>query len=213
MWDLSPRIIEGTNVRLEPLAQDHINDLCECLLGETDGWFATRYGLNSPEVLSAAIENRIKANDDCKSMSFVSRDKISGMVAGLSHFMRIDEQNRQLEIGGTQIGRRFRRTHVNTENKLLMLRDAFERLGTVRVYFKVDPENYVSQNGVLRVGAKFEGELRKDAVLPNGTARNYLIYSIIDSEWGEVKALLERLLNSHAALSAHEQVKPSFSST
>ena len=117
VWDLTPRTIEGKTVRLEPLTAGHIEELCECLLGEPDGWFSRMYGINSPEVLRSAIENRLKSVGDRKCMSFVSRDKISGRVAGISHFMRIDERNRQLEIGGTQIGRLFRRTHVNTENK------------------------------------------------------------------------------------------------
>ena len=195
IWDLTPRVIDGKNVRLEPLSSDHIADLCECLLGEPDGWFCRMYGISSPEVLRRAIENRLSANSERKSVSFVSRDKISGKVAGLSHFMRIDERNRQLEIGGTQIGRHFRKTHVNTENKFLMLEDAFERLKAVRVFFKVDSENTKSQQGVLRIGAKFEGELRNDEILPDGRVRNYRIYSIVDSEWSDVKIQLQELMD------------------
>lgn len=197
-WDLTSRIIEGNKIRLEPLSENHIVELCECLLGEPDGWFSRMYGINSTQVLSGALANRLKANGDRKSVSFVSRDKSSGKVAGISHFMRIDEPNRQLEIGGTQVGRHFRKTHVNTENKFLMLREAFERLCAVRVFFKVDTENIISQQGVLRIGAKLEGEFRNDAILPDGRVRNYLIYSIVDSEWGGVKARLQSLMDRTA---------------
>lgn len=205
MMDLSPRPLDGTNVRLEPLSAAHIDELCECLLGEPDGWFARMYGVNSHEVLRQAITHRLRLIDERKSMSFVSRDKASGFVAGLSHFMRIDEKNRQLEIGGTQVGRRFRRSHVNTENKYLMLKDAFERLHTVRVFFKVDAENLISQKGVLRIGATFEGEFRNDEILPDGSVRNYRIYSIIDSEWPRTKARLESLLRSYPPVTNFDQ--------
>jgi len=205
-WDLTSRIVEGNRIRLEPLSNNHIPELCECLLGEPDGWFSRMYGINSSEVLSGALENRLKANSDRKSVSFVSRDKASGKVAGISHFMRIDEPNRQLEIGGTQVGRYFRKTHVNTENKFLMLREVFERLCAVRVFFKIDPENIMSQQGILRIGAKLEGELRNDAILPDGRVRNYLIYSIVDSEWSGVKAQLQRLMDRTAPIQRPERL-------
>ena len=73
-----------------------------------------------------------------------------------------------------------------------MLRHAFERLGVVRVFFKIDTENFISQKAILRIGAKFEGEFRNDAILPDGRVRNYRIYSIIDSEWPGIKEALQR---------------------
>ena len=76
-----------------------------------------------------------------------------------------------------------------------MLREAFERLGAIRVFFKVDTENTISQQGVLRIGAKFEGEARNDEILPDGRVRNYQIYSIIDSEWNAVKERFQKLMN------------------
>jgi RimJ/RimL family protein N-acetyltransferase len=193
MWNLSPRTICGRKVQLEPLSENLYGELCDCLLNEPDGWFSRMFGFNKPESVSVMIKSWSEANQARRALSFVTRDLVTSKVAGLSHFMRIDERNRQLEIGGTQVGKLFRRSHVNTETKLLMLSEAFEVLGAIRVYFKVDSENEVSKRSTLRIGAKFEGSLRNDCILPDGSRRDYHIYSILDSEWPDIKAHLYKL--------------------
>lgn len=167
-WDLNPRITEGNRVRLEPLSDELFDSLCECLLGEPEGWFSRMYNFNTPESVKNMIVGWTKANQERRAMSFVARDLDTMKIAGVSQFMRIDERNKQLEVGGTMIGLRFRRTHVNNEMKYLMLSDAFERLQAIRVYFKVDKENLESQRALLRIGAKYEGTARNDTILPNG---------------------------------------------
>ncbi len=186
--------IIGKHVRLEKLVYEHIEGLCECLLGEPDGWFARMYNINSPEAVRAAIEKRLQSNDDKNSRSFVLVDQSREKVAGISHFMKIDSANRQLEIGGTQVGRYFRRTYVNTETKLLMLAEAFENMNCVRVYFKVDKENIVSQKAMERLGVHLEGCFRNDAIAPNGQTRSYFVYSVIDAEWPKMRDRLTGLL-------------------
>jgi len=187
-------VINGKNIRLEKLSSDHIEGLCECLLGEPDGWFARMYNINSPEVIRTSIENRLKSNDDGTSRSFVSIDLRSGKIAGISHLMKIDNTSRQLEIGGTQVGRHFRRTYVNTETKLLLLTEAFEKMNRVRVYFKVDTENLISQKAMQRLGVHLEGRFRNEWILPDGRVRSCFVYSIIDSEWSEFKTKLGRII-------------------
>jgi len=196
-WSLEPQIIEGKNIQLEPIAQSHFEPLCECLLNEPDGWFSKMFSFNTPEAIQRTIQGSLRANQERKGLAFVVRDLKSGRVAGFSNFMRVDERNRQLEIGFTQIGKAFRRTYVNTEKKFLMLRTAFEELKAVRVYLKTDSENIVSQNAVLRIGGKFEGILRNDCILPNGQLRDYRVYSILDTEWPEVKVKLLGLLEAY----------------
>ena len=188
-------IIKGKNIRLEKLSSDHIDALCDCLLGEPDGWFAQMYGINSPETLRSALQNRLKLNNEDTSRSFVTIELKSGKVAGLSHFMKIDNRNRQLEIGGTQVGRHFRRSAVNTETKLLMLTEAFEKMNFVRVYFKVDTENLISQKAMERIGTHREGCYRNEWILPDGRVRDCFIYSVIDSEWPLMKNRLIALLD------------------
>lgn len=198
-WNLHPKTIEGRSVRLEPLTPELFEPLCDCLLGEPDGWFSTMFGFNSRDSISILIQACIKANEDRKALTFVSRDLKTMKVAGVSNFMRIDERNRQLEIGSTQVGKAFRRSNVNTETKFLMLSEAFENLKAVRVYFKVDAGNMVSRNAILRIGAIFEGIARNDCILPSGEKRDFCIYSITDSEWPKVKENLVLLVERNSS--------------
>ena len=119
-------------------------------------------------------------------------DLRSEKIAGISHFMKVDNRDRQIEIGGTQVGRAFRKTYVNTETKFLLLAEAFEALKMLRVYFRVDIENYISQKAILRIGAKLEGTLRNEWILPDGRIRNVYVYSMIYQDWPELKKELEK---------------------
>jgi RimJ/RimL family protein N-acetyltransferase len=198
-WDLTPRTIKGQFIQLEPVTSLVHEELCECLLNEPNGWFSRTFNINTPEAIAKIIDGAKITNELRKSLSFITRDLKTGKVAGISHFMRIEERFKQLEIGGTQVGKAFRRTHVNTETKYLMLRDAFERLGAVRVFFKADVENSTSLKAIERIGAKLEGHLRNDYVRPtDGKVCDQKIFSIIDSDWPAVKASLEQLLKRNS---------------
>jgi RimJ/RimL family protein N-acetyltransferase len=110
----------------------------------------------------------------------------------------VDPKNRRVEIGWTWVGRPFRRTHVNTEAKYLMLRHAFETLECVRVEFKAHALNDASRRAMERIGARFEGTLRRHMVRENGEWRDTVYYSILDDEWPGVKARLEALIAREA---------------
>ena len=197
MWDLNFRFIEGQRIRLEPPSEHLVDGLCDALLGEENGWFATWWQVNSREKIAELIKISLSGYRNGRSLSFVVRDLISGKVAGISHFSNINERHRQLEIGGTQVGPAFRRSHINTEMKYLMLKDAFERLGTIRVYFKVSSKNYVSQNAVARLGIQYEGCLRDDCLYPDGRIGDYFIYGVTKKEWPTLKQRLELMTHRH----------------
>ena len=118
----------------------------------------------------------------------------SGRVAGATRYMDINPAHRSLEIGGTWYGLEFQHTVVNTECKYLLLRYAFETLGTVRVQFKADIRNERSWRAIERIGAKREGILRNHYILPDGVIRDSVFYSVIESEWPGVKERLEEKL-------------------
>jgi len=101
-----------------------------------------------------------------------------------------------LEIGGTWYAPAFQRTGVNTESKYLLLGHAFEDLGCLRVQFRTDVRNLRSQKAIERLGAASEGVLRDHMILPDGTVRSSVIYSILKDEWPAVKANLEVKLNA-----------------
>jgi RimJ/RimL family protein N-acetyltransferase len=100
-----------------------------------------------------------------------------------------------LEIGGTWYGLEFQRTVVNTECKYLLLQYAFETLDCIRVQLKTDSLNVRSQRAIERLGAKREGVLRNHMIKPDGKFRDSVYYSILDSEWPEVKQRLAEKLN------------------
>ena len=120
----------------------------------------------------------------------------SGRVAGATRYLNIAPAYHGLEIGGTWYGADFRRTMVNTECKYLLLQHAFETLGCIRVQFKTDLRNTRSQRAIERIGAKREGVLRNHMILPDGRYRDSVFYSILDSEWFEVKKKLEEMMAS-----------------
>jgi N-acetyltransferase len=107
--------------------------------------------------------------------------------------------DRGLEIGGTWYGLDFQRTAVNTECKYLLLKHAFEDLKCIRVQLKTDSLNERSQKAIERIGAKKEGVLRNHMILPDGRIRHSVFYSIIDTEWVDVKKRLESMLESKQA--------------
>ncbi len=100
-----------------------------------------------------------------------------------------------LEIGGTWYAPKFQRTGVNTECKYLLLKYAFETMSCIRVQFKADARNLVSLRAIERLGAQREGVLRNHYILPDGTYRDSVYFSIVEKEWPEVKLRLEQMLN------------------
>lgn len=115
----------------------------------------------------------------------------SGQVIGSTRYLEIHPLDLGLEIGGTWYAAAHQRTAVNTECKYLLLRHAFEALGCIRVQFKTDLRNERSQRALERIGAAWEGVLRNHMLLPDGTRRHSVYYSILDTEWPLVKKGLE----------------------
>jgi len=101
--------------------------------------------------------------------------------------MRLEPSNKSLEIGGTWVAPKWRKSFVNTEVKFLLLQYCFETLSAERVEFRVDGRNIESQRAVLRIGAKLEGRLRTRQLYPDGVARDGLLFSVIRPEWSNVK--------------------------
>ena len=118
----------------------------------------------------------------------------SGDVAGLTTYYEIDPANRSVAIGATWLARRFWRTAVNTEAKLLLLRRAFDTLGCARVVWHVDIANERSQVAVERIGGVREGVLRKHMIRRDGSWRDTVVFSMTDDEWPTARKTLEERL-------------------
>lgn len=127
--------------------------------------------------------------------AYTMRLKETGEVVGSSSFYDIREPHRGLEIGMTWIVAPWRGTYVNPSAKLLMLGHAFEAMGMLRVQLKCDSRNERSAAAMRKLGAQYEGRLRKHGVLPDGYVRDTLMFSVTDDEWPQVRdGLKKRLL-------------------
>lgn len=187
-------ILDGSIVRLEPLAECHRDGVCEAIQdGELWNLFVTLVPhVRDIDEFFVNAENTYRANE---GLAFAIVDKASNRIAGSTRLMKANVPNKRVEIGFTFLGRSFQRTKVNTEAKLLLLTHAFEVLLFNRVEFLTDYLNATSRNAISRLGAKQEGILRNHMVMPNGRIRDSVLFSIITNEWPGVKQNLEYKLN------------------
>lgn len=193
-WNFSPPTLKNQWVALEPLKAQLFEEVCTAMIPDPDGWYSRMFGLNTADAYRKEFEDAESFAKSGYGMGFAIRDKISGSIAGITFFLKMDSENRHLEIGTTNIAPKFRRTHINTASKLLMLEEAFERFNCVRVSFRVDEGNAISKIAIERLGAKFGGRMRNERILPDGRIRHYLFYDIIDSEWLDLKRKLKERL-------------------
>jgi N-acetyltransferase len=192
--EIHPVTLTGQTIRLEPLSLAHLPDL-SAAGRDPSLWQYMRYGLvtNADKMLdfiSYLLEHAARGTD----LPFATVHLASNKAIGMTRFMDIQPQNRALEIGGTWITPAYQRTVVNTEAKFLMLRHAFETLGCVRVQLKTDVRNIRSQRAIERLGALREGILRDHMILPDGSLRSSVYYSILAAEWPAVKQRLQIML-------------------
>jgi N-acetyltransferase len=190
---IQPVTLEGQHVRLEPLGLKHQAELCQVAFDE-EIWRYTTSVIERPEDLREYIETALRWQQEGIALPFATVDRRSGRAVGSTRYAAIDTVNRHLEIGWTWIARDYQRTYVNTEAKYLMLGHAFDVLECLRVEFKTDSLNEKSRRALIRIGAKEEGTFRNHMILPSGRIRHSVYYSIIDTEWPEVKAALEEKL-------------------
>ena len=194
MIDVKPVVLTGQFVRLEPLTEDHTAGLVAVGMDESI-WEYMPYGaMNNEDDIRRWVRTILDRRAEGTDLPFIVIHKASGRVAGTTRYMEIRPEHNGLEIGGTWYGAEFRRTQVNTECKYLLLRHAFEELACVRVQLKTDSRNDRSQHAIERLGAVKEGMLRNHMILPDGYIRHSIYYSIINSEWPQVKSRLEQML-------------------
>lgn len=190
---VEPVVLQGEQLRLEPLSQSHHAGLCEIgLVEELWRWIPTQ--VLTPEAMTAYIDLALTERANGVSMPFAQIERASGRVIGSTRYMNIEKAHRRLEIGSTWIAPAWQRTAINTESKYLLLRHAFEDLGCLRVELKTDSLNEKSRAAILRIGAKQEGIFRNHMITSTGRVRHTVYFSVIDSEWPTVKVGLKRRL-------------------
>lgn len=187
----TPLVLENAVVRLEPLAQAHLDGIRAA--AEADPSVFRYYG---PPVHEAGIDGWLaQALDEAARgarLPFAVIERATGRLAGSSSYLDIAPDDGRIEIGHTWYGAAFQGTRVNPAAKLLLIAHAFDVLGATRMQLKTDERNARSRAGILGVGATFEGILRQYQRRGEGPGiRDTAMYSIMPGEWPAVRAHLE----------------------
>lgn len=189
-----PITLTGTHVRLEPLRVEHRDALVQAV---QDGelwqlWYTT---IPTPEGMTAEIERRLNLQAQGSMCPFAVVDPASGQAVGMTTYMNIDATNRRVEIGSTWYRQSVQRTPLNTEAKRMLLAHAFENLNCIAVEFRTHFFNQQSRRAIERLGAKLDGVLRSHQINTHpsgaGALRDSCVYSIIASEWSNVRSHLD----------------------
>jgi RimJ/RimL family protein N-acetyltransferase len=184
--------LEGSIVVLEPLTAANAEELREpAQAPQIWDWLPD---LHVRERFDIWLELTFEAARAGTEGPFLTRESSSGEAIGSSRYMNVRPHDRVVEVGMTWLNPRAWRTGANVEAKLLMLEHAFEMLGCVRVEFKTDARNERSRAALAALPARFEGVLRKHMIVPDVGQRDSAYYSVIDSEWPDVRAALRERL-------------------
>jgi N-acetyltransferase len=205
---LEPVTLEGQLVRLEPLTTEHVSELTAAASGPRETFTFTGVPNGEPE--AAAYVNFALAEQAAqRAVPFAVVNRSTRKVVGSTRFFDFSfwdwpsgDPNQRginlpdaLEIGHTWLSADAQRTGINTEAKLLMLTHAFETWRVHRVRLTTDARNERSRRAIERLGARLDGILRATRNAYDGGIRDSAYFSIIDSEWPEVKAGLQKLLH------------------
>ena len=193
MWDELTTRLEGQLVVLEPLQAYHEDDLFAAAQDpEIWKWLAPI--AESREYFSSWFAMSLADSQAGREGVFATVSRASGKPIGSTRYLNLREAHRGLEIGWTWLAPSAWRTGANIEAKLLMFGHAFEDLGCMRVELKTDARNARSRAAMAALPAQFEGIFRKHMLMPGIGVRDSAYYSVIDEDWPEVRANLERRL-------------------
>jgi N-acetyltransferase len=196
---VQPISLEGLGVRLEPLTLDHHDELAAAA---ADGklwelWFTA---VPEPGQTEKYIRTALAGQQEGHRLPWAARELTTGQVIGSTSYHDIASEIDRVEIGYTWYAKRWQRSHVNTACKLLLLGHAFDTLGCKVVGLRTDNFNLTSQRAIEALGAKKDGVIRHHGLRRDGTVRDTVMYSILASEWSDVKRHLELRLARHGAM-------------
>ena len=191
-----PVVLEGHGIRLEPLTEEH-SDALAAAAGDGRLWELWFVAVPPPDGMRAYVADALTGQRDGHMLPWVVRDVSSGAIMGSTRYHDIAPAIERVEIGHTWYGQSRQRTHVNTTCKLLLLTHAFEKLSCKVVGLRTDNFNFRSQRAIEALGAKKDGVIRHFGTRRDGTVRDVVMYSILATEWPDVKRYLELRLRRH----------------
>ena len=184
------KVVEGKFIKLIPLDHNHLDELYEA--GKyPEIWQFNTNNIQTKDHMKKYVDKALEAKNKGTAIPYVLFDKASKSLVGSTRYYNIDYINYHLDLGFTWITPKFQKSYVNAESKLLMLSQAFEKWNTIRVGFRIGPNNINSQKSVEKLGATREGILRNVMILETNKLRDSVIFSIIDEEWENTKKNLE----------------------
>ncbi len=180
-------ILENTFVLLRPISETDIENLLKVATTDQDLLQFSPSPIYSKELLKKYIDKAIKDRHNQIRYAFCVFDKTKNTYAGSTSFLNISNADDRLEIGSTWYGKEFQRTGLNRNCKYLLLEYAFDKINAERVEFRTDERNMASRQAIEKIGGQFEGILRRHTLMHDGFRRNTVCYSILKSEWQELK--------------------------
>jgi len=185
--------LEGHGVRLEPLGPEHEDGL-RAAAADGSLWQLWFTAVPEPDTVSAYITSALEGQRAGHMLPWVVRESSGGRIVGSTRYHDIVPAVDRVEIGYTWYAKSWQRTHVNTSCKLLLFAHAFESVGCKVVGLRTDNFNFASQRAIERLGARKDGIIRHHQARRDGTVRDSVMYSVLDSEWPDIKRhLLLRL--------------------
>jgi RimJ/RimL family protein N-acetyltransferase len=186
-------VLEGASLRLEPLSETHLPGLVEIAFDERI-WRYMLLSVKTPDDLRCWLGSALQAKAAGSTMPWATVLKAENRVIGSTRFLDLDMKHRTVEIGHTWLVPDYHGAGLNPEAKLLQLTYAFEELRMNRVALKTHHQNLQSQAAMRKMGAIEEGTFRNHYVMPDGSLRHSVWFSIIREEWPQVKSRLEERL-------------------
>lgn len=190
MFEPKPVTISTDKITLKPLSIEHLDAFYQAGAFPEVWMWSLPNQCTSKAQAKTWLEQSLERVEQGEHVVFSIFDNQSGELVGSTRYCEISPENRTLEIGFTFITPKYQRTYVNTHAKYCLLKHAFEQLDAIRVQFKTHEKNTKSRNAIGRLGAKFEGILRHQRILPDGSFRNTAIFSLINNEWLAIEKAL-----------------------
>jgi RimJ/RimL family protein N-acetyltransferase len=196
MIQLRPVTLESLGVRLEPLTLEHV-DALSVAVSDGELWRLWYTWVPEASKVRDYVEQALAGQKAGHMLPWAVRELQSGAIVGSTRYHDVIAEVDRVEIGYTWYAKSWQRSHVNTACKLLLLGHAFDTVGCKVVGLRTDNFNFTSQRAIEALGAKKDGAIRHHRVRPDGSARDTVIYSILVSEWPDVKKNLQHRMARH----------------
>jgi Acetyltransferases, including N-acetylases of ribosomal proteins len=189
-----PLTLKGRKIELRPVEEEHLDALFD-VGRDREIWRLTSVDYSDPAIFYRSFKTALRDRELGKTYPFLVCLRDSGRIIGTTRLLDIHPDDKKVEIGVTWIASEYWGTGINIECKQLLLTFCFDTLGVGRVQFRAKADNARSRRALEKIGATFEGILRKDKIEPNGKPRDTAFYSIVSDEWPSVKTLLASRLS------------------